>query len=338
MAAKAWAQRQLLLYRCVLSGARAAAAGGGRGLLRAPHVQGADAAVVVLTGYSEGESRDREALGLPVDQAAFLAALIEQARRGRGERGRRAAQPAPRPRRSQTTTPLVLCIISGGAVDPSPAPGSMRVPAILALFNGGMEAGAGAADVLFGAVNPSGALAATVYRAAWAGASDFLDMGLRSGPGRGHRYLTPAAAADYVLYPFGWGLSYTTWAATVTAVSPATISAAALAAGANVSVSVSLRNSGTLAGSRVVIAALSRVDAPAAEAWPVQWLPRAGFAKAHGVAAQAVVDVHLTITARDLSRWDAAAHAFVVQPGAFNVSLLRDGGAAPAVVLTVTPT
>ena len=48
-----------------------------------PHVgaapaQGADAAVVVLTGTSEGESDDREALGLPADQAAFLAALMQQ--------------------------------------------------------------------------------------------------------------------------------------------------------------------------------------------------------------------------------------------------------------------
>lgn len=234
---------------------------------------------------------------------------------------------------SQTTTPLVLLTISGGAVDASPAPASARVPAILALYNGGMEAGAAAADVLFGAVNPSGALAATAYRASWAAASPFLDMGVRSGLGRGHRYLSPAAAAEYVLYPFGHGLSYTTWAALLTSVTPQTISAAALAAGANVTIAVTLANTGTVAGSRVVMALLSRVDAAAAEAWPVEWLPQAGFTKAHGVAAQAAVELQLTVGARDLSRWDATAHAFIVQRGAFNVTL-RDGDTAA--LLTVT--
>jgi hypothetical protein len=72
-------------------------------------------------------------------------------------------------------------------VDVSYAVDQPRVRAIIAMFSGGMEAGAALADVLFGKVNPSGTLAATVYRESWAAASDFLSMAIRAPPGRGHR-------------------------------------------------------------------------------------------------------------------------------------------------------
>jgi beta-glucosidase len=277
-------------------------------------VKSANAAVVVLTGESEGESRDREALGLPADQAAFLARLV-----------------------AETSTPLVLLTISGGAVDVSPAVSNPRVPAILALYSGGMEAGAAAADVLFGVVNPSGALAHTVYRAAWAepGGADFLSMDIRSGLGRGHRYLTPYAATKYVLYPFGYGLSYTTWEAFLEPFSPAQISVAALTSGATVQAVLQVYNMGSERdGARVVIAYVSRINAPAAEQWPVQWLPERGFTKVFVPAGGPPANVTLTLVARDFSRWDSAAHAWVVQPGTYNVGV-RDGAVSQHV--TVVP-
>ena len=124
----------------------------------------ADVAVVVLTGEMEGESHDRQKLGLPAGQLTFLKALLA------------------------TKVPLVVCTISGGAVDVSLA--KEEAAAVVAMYSGGMEAGAALGDVLFGAVNPSGALAATIYKSAWANASDFLSMAMRTPPGRTHRYLT----------------------------------------------------------------------------------------------------------------------------------------------------
>lgn len=269
-------------------------------------VAAADAALVVLTGEGEGESYDRFAIGFPPSQVVFLEQLLA------------------------TRTPLVVAVASGGAVDVTPALGAA---AVLAIQTGGMECGNALADVLFGVVNPSAALAATMYRASWINASDFLSMAMRAPPGRGHRYLTAEAAAAHVLFPFAYGLSYTTWNATVDALAP-TVSAAALAGGANISVVVTVRNTGPRAGDYAVISFLSRTDAPPpAEEWPTQWLARGGFAKVHDVAAGGEARVTLWLTARDVSRWDVAAHAFVVRLGAYAVTL-REGGAPAALVVT----
>ena len=147
----------------------AATAGGARpvlglgtGAAAIAAAKGADVAVIVLTGEMEGESHDWQKLG--PNQQAKLEALIA------------------------TKVPLIVCTISGGAVDITVA--KQGVAAVVAMYSGGMEAGAALADVLFGTVNPSGVLAATVYKAAWANASDFLSMAMRTPLGRTYRYLT----------------------------------------------------------------------------------------------------------------------------------------------------
>ena len=91
-----------------------------------------------------------------------------------------------------------------------------------------------------------------MYKESWINVSNFLNMGMREPPGRGHRYLTRDASAAHVLFPFGYGLSYSTWTATVTSVHPEAISVDALQAGANVSLTVSVQNTGDVSGSRVV--------------------------------------------------------------------------------------
>lgn len=59
---------------------------------------------------------------------------------------------------------------------------------------------------LFGDVNPSGKLPYTIYPNNYTDTSDFLDMSLASGEGRGYRYY-----CGKPLFPFGWGLSYTSF-------------------------------------------------------------------------------------------------------------------------------
>ena len=274
----------------------------------------ADAGVVVLTGEREGESQDRFHIGLPAASRAWLAELAAA----------RAAAPAP-------LAPLIVLLVSGGALDSAPA--LAVADAALALHFGGMELGSAVADVLLGAYNPSGALAATVYRESWENASDFLSMAVRAPPGRGHRWLTPAARAEHVLFPFGHGLSYTSWAVSVLSVSPRAVSRAQLAAGAQVTLALRVANTGASEGARVAFALASRLAPPAGEAWPTQWLPRAGFAKVHGVAAGAAAEVNLTLGERDFARWGADSGSWEVAPGQFSLAV-RDCAAAEVVTVT----
>ena len=273
-------------------------------------VKHSDVAIVVLTPTAEGESHDREEIGFPADQLEFLEQLLA------------------------TGTPLIVCIVGGGAVDSSFA--VEHAAAVIDAGIPGMEGGAGLADVLFGSENPSGVLARTVYRESWVNASEFLDMAMRTPPGRGHRYLTQAATANHVLFEFGFGLSYSTWEASLLSSLPATISAGQLAAGMNVTVAVKIRNTGNHTGARVVHLLLSRELPASAEQWPNSWLPRLGFAKLHAVAPTEVQTATLTLTARDFSRWDQTTKAWTVRTGGFTFRV-RDCAAEIAGKILVSP-
>ena len=88
-----------------------------------------------------------------------------------------------------------------------------KLSALLLLWQGGMESGCAAADVLYGKTSPSGRLADTIARyyvdypsAANFGGKEF--NAYQEGIFVGYRYFE-AKAPDCVLFPFGFGLSYT---------------------------------------------------------------------------------------------------------------------------------
>ncbi len=140
-----------------------------------------------------------------------------------------------------------------------------------------------------------------------------------------------------MLFPLGFGLSFSTWASVIAPLEPASISVAQLEAGANVTVLVTVRNTGAVAGARVAFVQLSRVGADPAEQWPSAWLPRAGFAKLHAVEPGASATATLVVTARDLARWDSAAHRFDVRAGTYSLAS-RDGApGGEEASLVVTP-
>jgi beta-glucosidase len=193
-------------------------------------------AVVAILGLSprlegeEGESAgDRTDLGLPAGQQRLLEAVAAMGK------------------------PVVLVLTSGSALAVPWA--AAHVPAIVQVFYPGEEGGTALADVLFGDVSPSGRLPVTVYRSA-ADLPPFADYAMR---GRTYRYLeTPP------LFPFGHGLSYTTFGYSELAV-----------VGRDVSVLV--QNTGARAGDEVVQLYLSRPDLPGYA--PRRWL--AGVARVH---------------------------------------------------------
>ncbi len=137
----------------------------------------------------------------------------------------------------QTGKPVVVVLINGR---PLAIPRvAERVPAIVETWYAGQESGTAIAEVLFGDVNPGGKLPVTFPRH-----TGQLPVYYNRRPTsfRSHLDLTREP-----LWPFGHGLSYTTFALTNLKVTPTTIGAAGRA-----TVTVDVRNTGPRAGDEVV--------------------------------------------------------------------------------------
>ena len=140
--------------------------------------------------------------------------------------------------------PTVLVLLNGSAMSISWA--NDRVPAILEAWYPGQAGGSAIADVIFGDYNPGGRLPVTFYR----GVNDlppFEDYSMR---GRTYRFFEAAP-----LYPFGHGLSYTTFA-----YENLRVSRASIAQRDTVTITVDVRNTGTRAGDEVAQLYLQHLD------------------------------------------------------------------------------
>lgn len=105
-------------------------------------------------------------------------------------------------------TPVVLCLLSGSAIDLSLP--DEKAAAVLQLWYPGARGGSAVADILFGDCSPSGKLPVTFYRSL-DGLPDFEDYTMK---GRTYRYM-----AGEALYPFGYGLTYADVAVETAAIS-----------------------------------------------------------------------------------------------------------------------
>ena len=136
-----------------------------------------------------------------------------------------------------TGTPTVAVLINGRPLTIHCL--AEKVPAILECWNLGQETGTAIADVLFGEVNPSGRLPVTFPRSVGQ-----LPVYYYHKPSAKRGY---AFAENQPLYPFGFGLSYTTFAYTGLCVAPASISV-----GEAARVVVDVANTGERAGAETV--------------------------------------------------------------------------------------
>ena len=263
----------------------------------------ADAAVVVIGGTSMvmagtgwgteqrvatcGEGFDRTGLGPPGVQGELVRAVHE------------------------TGTPTVVVLVHGR---PYSIPWvAERIPAIVEAWYPGEEGGNALADVLFGKVNPSGRLPVSIPRSV--GNSPAFYNHKPSARGYYHRPGTPAEPGrDYVfekpgpLYPFGHGLSYTTYRYTNLRVSPRKIFP-----GGRVRVRVDVRNTGKAAGKEVVQLYVN--DVVSSVTTPVKTLRR--FEKI-GLKPGERKTVRFELAQDDLALLDEHMN-WTVEPGAFEV-------------------
>jgi beta-glucosidase len=201
------------------------------------------------------------------------------------------------------------------------------VPALLQAWFPGQEAGNAIADVLSGAVNPSGKLPVSFPKSI----EDAPAHGHFPGPVKhgartveytegvfvGYRHYD-RLAADKVLFPFGFGLSYSTFAFHGARVVPA---------GAGFAASVEARNTGSVAGATVVQVYAGR--AVRAAEHPVKTL--VGFRKVllqPGEARRVEVEVRRG----DLAFWDETRGKWVVDGGRWEVSFGMSAAEAEEVV------
>jgi beta-glucosidase len=199
---------------------------------------------------------------------------------------------------AQAGKPMVAVLLNGRPHSITKL--AARVPAILECFYLGQEGGTAVGEVLFGAVNPSGKLPISIPR-------DVGQLPVHHGrkPTSYRNYLF---ASREPLYPFGHGLSYTTFSVTDVKVEPAVIAPAGRAR-----VTARVANTGSRAGDTVVQLYLR--DAVSSVTRPVREL--AGFSRvalAAGEAKSVALEVGpeaLAVLDEDLRR--------VVEPGTFEI-------------------
>jgi beta-glucosidase len=172
-----------------------------------------------------------------------------------------------------------------------------HVPAILHVTQSSQELGNGVADILFGRENPAGRLVQT-----WSASIDQLPPMLDYNIRHGRTYMYDPHEP---LFPFGHGLSYTTFE-----YSDLRLSQPVISDGGNVMVTFKVKNTGKVDGDEVVQLYVDFAGSGVER--PLQALK--GFRRIH-VPAGETRTVDLTLDSDELRYWNTDQHAFVLEKG-----------------------
>ena len=261
-----------------------------------------NADVVIFIGglnksdYQDCEGHDRKAYGLPYGQNQLVEALVK-------------ANPN-----------LVYVNISGNAVA---MPWVEKVPAIVQGWFIGSEAGEALASVLAGDVNPSGKLPFTWYArledcgahatgsypGTWREGQQIIDETYKEDLFVGYRWTDKQNIKP--LFPFGYGLSYTTFE-----ISNLRADKREMTADGKLTVTVDVRNTGSVAGAEVLQLYIS--DSKSSQPRPVKELK--GFKKV-SLAPGEKQQVDFTIDRSALSFYDETTGDWTAEPGEFVVTV-----------------
>jgi beta-glucosidase len=244
-----------------------------------------DVAIVFAGSMHETEGADRDSIDLPAAQLE----LIE---------------------RVAAANPNTIVVLSNGAVIAT-KPWDEKVPALVEGWLLGQAGGSAIADVLFGRVNPSGRLAETIP-VRLADHPSYLDFPgehghVRYGEGLHVGYRGFDARGQEVAYPFGFGLSYTTFGYGA---------ARATATAAGVEIRVPVTNTGSRDGREVVQVYVSLPGSRVRRA-PRELKAFASVPITAGDTAEAV----LTVDREDLAYWDTRLGRWIVEGGEYLIEV-----------------
>ncbi|MGO9641733.1 MAG: glycoside hydrolase family 3 C-terminal domain-containing protein [Candidatus Acidiferrales bacterium] len=214
--------------------------------------------------------------------------------------------------------PRTIVVLKSGS--PMLLPWLGAVPTLLEAWYPGEEDGNAVAAILFGDVNPSGKLPITFPKRLedtpvhtpeqWPGVDQTAHY--TEGIFVGYRYYD--AHNIEPLFPFGYGLSYTTFAYKNLHVAPASLSLAA-SPPKTVSVEFDVTNTGAVAGAEV---AELYVGLPGTAVVPEPPKQLKGFAKVDLKPGE-TKHVKLSLDARAFSYWNVKTHAWAILPGAVKI-------------------
>jgi beta-glucosidase len=250
-----------------------------------------------LGDMDESEGFDRTTIAIPANQITLLREV------------------------ARANAKVVVCLTNGALVDI--ASWSDSAQAVVEAWLGGQAGGSAVCDVLVGDVNPSGRLTETIaYRledipAQMNFPGEFDKVVYGEGPYVGYRHFT--THDQPVAYPFGFGLSYTTFSFS---------DVAATVKGPEVDVTLNVNNLGDRDGHEVVQVYVSKkgsaVIRPAIEL--------KGFERV-AVTAKGSTHATVTIPVRYLAYWDTRIHDWVVEPGEYTFHV---GSSADNLTASVT--
>jgi beta-glucosidase len=263
----------------------------------------ASTAVVVVSDDTESEAADRASLNLPSAQNELISAVA-------------------------AANPHTVVVVNAGA--PVTMPWINQVSSVVDAWYPGESNGTALASVLFGTTDPSGHLPVTfptdLSQVPASTPSQFPGTGgevqYSEGIDVGYRYYD--ATNETPLFPFGYGLSYTTFAFSHLRVTPQRVQNGTSnpgtpacdcngQSGTQATVSATVTNTGTVTGSDV---AQLYLNDPAAAGEPPRQLK--GFQKVTLKPGQSTT-VHFALSGQDLSYWDDTANGWVLPDGTFGV-------------------
>ena len=263
----------------------------------------ASTAVVLVSDDTESEAADRAGLELPSAQDELISAVA-------------------------AANPHTVVVVDAGA--PVAMPWLSQVAAVVDAWYPGESNGTALSSVLFGKVDPSGHLPVTFPKnldqvpastpSQFPGVNGQVDYS--EGIDVGYRHYD--ASDETPLFPFGYGLSYTTFRFSHLRITPNSVQNATSNPGATscqcngqgshqVTVSATVTNSGKIAGADVAQLYLAE---PAVAGEPPRQLK--GFERVH-LAPGASTTVEFALNGHDLSYFNDAANGWVVPDGRFGV-------------------
>jgi beta-glucosidase len=242
-------------------------------------------AVLGLSPVNEGEEGDaflapgggdRLDISLPASHIAYLKRL-----------------------RKEVKKPIIAVITAGSDVDiEAIAP---YADAVILAWYPGEQGGNALADLIFGDVSPSGHLPVTFYKAL-SNLPDYKNYNMK---GRTYRYYNGP-----VQYPFGFGMSYTSFSYQANGTFKDKYKAADI-----ITITLNIKNTGNVTGDEVVQA---YINYPKINRMPVKELK--GF-KRVSVAKNGEQTVSISIPVKELQKWDLTTHKWKVYSGDYKLVL-----------------